>query len=291
MEAVSIRVYVSREAAIRANRVGYGATEYHPTPDELAALSDAQREELARDVRFEVEVEEVSWDHIVSRLDARLERRAKDEQREADKAARLRQEWEKWLGWAESVPDEELLTPVDHHYRKRLPGWDRPEDEGQCLRYQAVDGRMVALRKAEEAKQAAAHEEAVRRETEQKAKHIAERAAWVEQHGSQRLRLMLEQGYPLAETYRNERLAAERPGYRWAVEVCGSPDDIRDPSLEALLLLGEEQQSDPDAKLAWWGGDHYPDCDCDSGGREVPGRAVVMAKFLGRKIMRDVDQI
>lgn len=68
-----------------------------------------------------------------------------------------------------------------------------------------------------------------------------ERLEWISQHGSQRLRrCVAEQIEHTARTtliYRDERLAAEMPGWRWDGSDLPSWDDARNPPSEAFALL------------------------------------------------------
>lgn len=63
----------------------------------------------------------------------------------------------------------------------------------------------------------------------------ADRAAWIKQHGSERLKLMLANGYELRQTYESERGEAELPGF--TIDAEGGRFDWKErgnPSLDAL---------------------------------------------------------
>lgn len=63
----------------------------------------------------------------------------------------------------------------------------------------------------------------------------ADRAAWIKQHGSERLKLMLANGYELRQTYESERGEADLPGF--TIDAEGGRFDWKErgnPSLDAL---------------------------------------------------------
>jgi len=67
------------------------------------------------------------------------------------------------------------------------------------------------------------------------AKLEADRAAWIKQHGSERLKLMMANGYELRQTYESERGDAELPGF--TIDAEGGRFDWKErgnPSLDAL---------------------------------------------------------
>jgi hypothetical protein len=81
---------------------------------------------------------------------------------------------------------------------------------------------------------------------------LAEVQAWADEHGSMRLRRCLEEGIECSAIYRDERLAVERPGWRWEVSVPGDQSYPRNPPAEAFDLLDQARQMDPEAQLVRW---------------------------------------
>jgi hypothetical protein len=122
---------------------------------------------------------------------------------------------------------------------------------------------------------------------------LLEAEAWASKHGSERLRRIVQEGF-LADSlavYRDERLAKERPGWRWASEAPGKDrGDPRNPPLEALQLLEQARAAQPDAKLRYWmvtKGDLVDETvalELDADGVRWTGYAVV-AEFLGRDVV------
>jgi hypothetical protein len=130
----------------------------------------------------------------------------------------------------------------------------------------AHDPRLAGLR-AEAEKLIATHkaEEAA---AEQAKKEAAQRAAdecteWIKAYGSSRLQRMLREGIELDRAYRDERLAAERPGWVWYQEAPGTYDEPRNPPEKAFELLDQARTVDPSARLAFWTDKHECDDDCD----------------------------
>lgn len=117
----------------------------------------------------------------------------------------------------------------------------------------------------------------------------AERVEWIRKYGSRRLQRMLEEGIEHTATYRDERLALERPEWRYSNDLPGRPDEPRNPPEEALDLLDEARKTVPDARLVYWMAERPCD-DCEAGycaahdDRYVRGYTCE-AWFLGRQII------
>src|SRR5690606_11865067 len=90
----------------------------------------------------------------------------------------------------------------------------------------------------------------------------SERQTWIEKHGSSRLKRLAKEGIECLAVYRDERLAVERPGWRWANEVPGNASDPRNPPEEALDLLDLARQTAPDAELQYSTVRHSHDENC-----------------------------
>lgn len=117
-----------------------------------------------------------------------------------------------------------------------------------------------------------------------------ERVDWIREHGSPRLKRMLEEGIEHMATYRSERLALERPGWSFANDVRGDADEPRNPPKEAFDLLDEARAIAADAQLVYWVAER--DCEgcreryCPDHGEDYTVRGYTcVATFLGRKIV------
>lgn len=179
-----------------------------------------------------------------------------------------------------------------------LPDWpyvldavtELPEAQAWLAELEAANReRAVAALAAQEAKKAAEAEQK-RRKEEAEAKARAEMAEWVAAHGSARLKRCLAEGINCESAYRDERLALERPGWRWSGACPGEYDDPRNPSDADFALLDEARKMAPDASLVYWTVEHEHDED---GGCVYDGDCpkydyagcVAVAQFLGREVV------
>ncbi|MDE2022163.1 MAG: hypothetical protein KGI71_04635 [Patescibacteria group bacterium] len=147
---------------------------------------------------------------------------------------------------------------------------------------------IAELRATAQATMAAARQDVAERERkrlEQIARAAARQAAWIRSHGSDRLRRLLDEGIEHQAIYRDERLAAERPGWQYADQLRGKADVPRNPPAEALTLLDEARVHDKQAQLVYWRIE-TEDYDDESGEDryEYLGYAAV-ATFLDRQIV------
>jgi hypothetical protein len=104
---------------------------------------------------------------------------------------------------------------------------------------------------------------------------IGEAKEWAMTHGSKRLRKAVEAEVldSSLAVYRDERLAAERPGWRWWRSKESPVKGIINPSEKALDLLMEARKIDPDASL-----------------NHIQKKGIYVAStFLGRFIVQEVE--
>ena len=125
----------------------------------------------------------------------------------------------------------------------------------------------------------------------------AERDAWIAAHGSERLReaVALGLGSAIQKSYRNERLHAERPGWRYASDRNGLDieEQIVEPTIEWMAELRSTRINDPGASLVWLVEQHETDCEqeCADGDRPQYCRcgayaeAALTTNFHGRRIV------
>ena len=69
---------------------------------------------------------------------------------------------------------------------------------------------------------------------------------------ARRLRRSLDEGIECQAVYRDERLALERPGWRWLKKVRGNTNPARNVKEEAFDLLDEARTTAPMAQLVYW---------------------------------------
>jgi len=138
---------------------------------------------------------------------------------------------------------------------------------------------------------------AAKREREKAAEkqYEVDREAWIHAHGSTRLRLLLEEGIKLDNTYRDERLRAERPGFVWYREICGKLGSVRDACETTLETLRRVRQTVSDVRLEYLrdaahveGCKHQEGYDYDGPLNPFKPTAVLVAEFLGATIVQRI---
>lgn len=114
---------------------------------------------------------------------------------------------------------------------------------------------------------------------EQRKAAAAEVAAWIEAHGSSRLKGLAAAGIEHGAVYRDERLALERPGWRRASEDDGELSEPRTAPEAALDLLDAARAVDPAAELKYY-------VVWDEAAEEMAAHGYLCtAVFLGRDIV------
>jgi len=126
-------------------------------------------------------------------------------------------------------------------------------------------------------------------EREAKEKYNAERAAWIADHGSKRLKMLAAEGIRHNATYIEERMAIERPGWERYVDICGVHKEIRDATEEQLDALTQARVTDPLAYLCWIAdGGHLEGCVHNTKCEEfIPGPALA-SNFLKDMIIKRI---
>ena len=117
---------------------------------------------------------------------------------------------------------------------------------------------------------------AARREADAQA-YADQRAAWIEAHGSPRLRRLATAEIEHDAVYRDERLAVERSGWRYDSGQVDYEDPRNCPE-SALDLLDHARQMDQDAYLQYIPIDDRPES-------AITQAYVAVAEFLGRDIV------
>lgn len=118
---------------------------------------------------------------------------------------------------------------------------------------------------------------------------------WIAAHGSTRLQRLVKEEIEYTAVYRAERLAADRPGWKWADKVQGESSEPRNATTAAFELLDEARLVDEDAELVYWTVDCPEDDEpChDEDGEETKffwrGYAVT-AEFLGKTIVYGIPE-
>lgn len=93
---------------------------------------------------------------------------------------------------------------------------------------------------------------------------------WIRAFGSKRLKRMLEEEIECKAVYRDERLAAERPGWVYYNDIPERTHDPRNPPESAFDILDEARKVEPEAVLEFI---------------DNPSRYVAVASFMGENIL------
>lgn len=138
-------------------------------------------------------------------------------------------------------------------------------------------------------------EAAARAKEERKQQETAERKAWICEHGSARLKRLLEEEIPHGAVYLDERLALDRPNWRWDKDVMGNSAVPRNAPEEALELLDAARAAVPtderkDVKLVYWTisaceSDHWDEEEKCPGYHEGWRGYAAKTEFLGKDII------
>ena len=305
-EVLYVRIVIDRDSAIRAGRAEYGPTYVEVDP---SSLSPDQREELIRCPAFRTElnsgyisyadpyrvsdpwndqelslppVPDASMASLATLLDAR--------------PAALAAYEEKFRAHVEHCIQKALNVPPEEWPHDRVPGLYGAYGTYRVRKAVEADPRIAERLKAAKAR----YEEQLKREkaereariaAEEAAKQaaVAEKRAWIEAHGSPRLKRLLEEGIEHDAVYRDERLAHDFPGWTWEEDICDEGGkyklcEPRNAPEEALDLLDRARQTVPDATLAYYIVYRQEDDD-DDGDVIVERGYVAKANFLGRTII------
>ena len=155
----------------------------------------------------------------------------------------------------------------------------------QMPEYLALKELEDRAREEEKAAKARAAEEARKAEEDAKSRRKAERIAWINAHGSARLRRCQAENIEHGAIYADERLAAERPGWLWWSDVPGDDSEPRNPNEAAFAMLDEARKTAPDAKLVYVASEAETDDETGEETKPAEYGYAALASFLGRQIV------
>lgn len=187
------------------------------------------------------------------------------------------------------LSDHDWPAQVFISYRR--PAWPREADqevmesEATLAWLRDLDAEKesaIAEAKATAIEKLLEIEAAKKAKEEEESRAVAEREAWIREHGSERLLRMLEEGIEFEKTYLDERLAIERPEWRYVVDCDRDYDEDEPKNIPqaALELLDEARKKDPNTKLALW----EIESEDDDGDASWRGH-VCKSTFLGEDIV------
>lgn len=217
-------------------------------------------EEHAGTASEEVLKAENMWDLVRSRSHGRISR-----PKGPDDVAPIKR-------WTVKVDECNIHIP-----RERLSAEAQEEIQDMVS---GVKERLKALQEEEERRQ--------REEEQEEAQYRFDRARWITDNGSRRLRRMLAEGIECDAVYRDERLKQECPGWEWEKNVRGEGREPRNVPKEAFDLLDNARETRPDADLRYWTierepGEYYGDPYEDS--KYIWTGYVARAYFLGDPVL------
>lgn len=162
-----------------------------------------------------------------------------------------------------------LLHSFDNRYAALVPQQLKDERDVLEAEARALWGEIERQRRAAHAAQEA--EERARKEA-----LLAERKAWIEEHGSQFLREAVAAGYDCKRRYIEERAAKEHPNYVadlgddavWRSRSCPSPEGLA----EAKRVGGT---------VVWLTEHPYDEADGSEDPEDLEGEAVLIENFRG----------
>jgi hypothetical protein len=244
-----------RAAVVRTGRDPGSVVELDlaelPESDRAIIAAEAVPTSNASDAGLRVEAKgardttaEAVAEYLRARQAQRAEEARKDQQereqreREAREhaAAAVADPDTRWTGGYCDYPCPEGYDSEYRSYRAAydaVPGVKECRERARQKREQARAAAEAAAKAAEAARQAAKRQE---------------RETWIQEHGSEQLRLLLAGGYELEAVYASERIAAEMPGWCEDLQdlselrVCQPVDPIT-PPLEALRAAAEDPES------------------------------------------------
>jgi len=261
-----IRVHIDTQAAVRAGRLASGVELVQVSDEQVAALSQEQRDTLAAMLEPgepptlrnrcrpspSAQLAAATWEAIVAHVDAQITEQAQQEERRLVDEQERQEHREQRV--QEILADWHVLLVdgyVDGHSSQVLASdwsydvYDDPRIADQLTLARAEADRCRTETKENIARWAA--EKAAQEEAEEK-----ERADWIAAHGSERLRRAVRLGLAdsIDESYLEERLAMERPGWRPELQREERGTAI-EPSDEALTALEAARAQWRNCTLVW----------------------------------------
>lgn len=301
-----IEVAIDLQAAIRAGRLQSGRALAEVPDEQIAGLSPERRQILLESLteidtsytpnrRLEVprlramgwsggwssepaKLPAATWECVVDYLDKVIASRAKDAADRAAAEAERQAEAQRREHDFEAEIRTKGVDAAITYTRYALEGvnWKGDHCILNGMRPALERLGLVAVAEARCAELSAAgeayREEQIARRKAEEAARLAARDSWISEHGSERLRKALALGLAdsIWRSYREERLALERPGWRREGDD-EERGEVREPTSEALAALEEARKRWPQSGLVWLksrsgGVEALADEDADCGG-------------------------
>lgn len=312
-------IYVSNSQAIRHNQ----SPGVHSIEADISTYTNEEREELAsitreilprerQDVKFPegivladtyhqsygpahlLEIMPPNGGGLLSYLQAQITKRAEEAAKKQHAIAKSVAECAQVLRERRTTTSHHSICTADKkiEYQTLSPAWPHMYDNSHAkhiLDSQEAQAWVAKLQARNEAAREAADAEKSQCDAKARAAEAAaqsEMSAWAQAHGSQRLKNCLAEKIECAAIYRDERLAADRPGWQWYDDVDGKLDeDVRNPPEEAFTLLADARKTAPSAKLVFVPAWTPKSTEEDEDPEEQPSGYAAEAEFLGKTIV------
>lgn len=97
----------------------------------------------------------------------------------------------------------------------------------------------------------------LKREADRERDRQIDRAAWIDAHGSSRLRRAVAENIEHDAIYFSERIEHDAPGWDYYHDIAENSEEPRNPPAEAFFLLDRARMQFPNAKLVWLDSKQY----------------------------------
>jgi len=189
-------------------------------------------------------------------------------------------EFQEMVNWIEAREQRRVKLQAD---LPRIIAENRARAEAEKLEEQKRHAEWEAERAAEKIEEQKRQDERSRNLAEEK----SEAAEWIRQHGSERLKLALDEGLldAMKTPYIEERLAYEHPGWMFYDNLSGSTYKIINPSIETLQWFRANKIAGAALKYYKDAHEHGEDCqydDCPENDLECPA---LEAEWRGKTII------
>lgn len=284
-------VYVNGKEAVKRGFACDGRTEVKLTDEHLKELSQEQRNILASMVGSNCfTINEPTAKGILEYVE---ERRLQEEAKQAERAA-LEEAAAKAVS---SKTLEEIQQIVADQQTRSEEVFPTPEGMSGFAFHTQVSNLIEKIDGSSKLLKERRAEELARKEQEAADKRVAAQARqqeienWIRQHGSERLQRMLKEELPVNTVYHEERLAMDRPGWKFYSNVLGSTSDPINPPMKAFELLDEARKVDPESYLQYYT-EGWTDDDEDEWYEDRPkhkvAKYVAESFFLGERVVYGV---
>ena len=143
---------------------------------------------------------------------------------------------------------KERVQPILVRLREERAA-EQAKREQETKDQEARDAVAKMVQQANEAERRA-------QEAQKRQEYEDTKRTWIMAFGSPHLRRLVEEGFSTDETYANERLAQQFPGWQWGSRVMGcydvADDSVNEVTPEGIEILDQGRVFDAEAELVYW---------------------------------------